>query len=338
MDREIEICTDLGLSLGKGCYALDKKLHWIAQDNAVLDEKVRDLAGTSCVIEYAGKAWTVGASAMTGPHETMLHLKKSEQASLRALGMLGAVLDLEKFTEGYVDLTVLLPEGERRFFKTLETNLQKGFYNATFNGLKPNMKLRRVRVLPEGSGVASQIPDREAIALMFGHKDASILFVSQGRIIPEKSLTLTGKGMIALINECGINISDELVLSTLICREVRNRNGLRQRFTDKKELAAARQTLAAAKAKVWGRISKEFDQFSNLVTANKIYVTGGSHPVWTPELKKKFGPKLRFFKSELEEMATALPELSEPEYTGYKNRFTDSYLLIKGAGSNGQGS
>lgn len=330
MDRELTICTDLGSSLGKGCYDLDGVLCWTAQENAIKEEKVRDLAGDSCVIEFKGKAWTVGASAVYGLHETVLHKKKAEQASLRTLGMLGKVIENEKFTEGYIDLTVLLPQGERRYFKTLESNLEKGVYGSTFNGLKPDLKLRRVRVMPEGSGIASQIPDKEALALMFGHRDISILRINNGQISAEQSLTLTGLGMIALINECGIHISDELVLSTLICREVRTKKGLKQRFSDRDELKAAKQTLAAAKAKVWRNIASEFDSYPLLATATKIYVTGGSHPVWGPELKAKFGPRLRFFKNELEEMSAALPELSAPEFTGYKNRFTDSYLLIKG--------
>ena len=330
MDRELRICTDLGSSLGKGCYDLEGILRWIAQENAIKEEKIRDLAGDSCVIEFKGKAWTVGASAVYGLHETALHKKKAEQASLRALGMLGKVIEDEQFTEGYIDLTVLLPQGEQRYFQALETNLEKGVYGSTFNGLKPNLKLRRVRVMPEGSGIASQIPDREAVALMFGHKDISILIIKHGQIAAEQSLTLTGLGMIALINNCGINISDELTLSTLICREVRTKKGLAQRFSDKEELKAAKQILAAAKAKVWRTILQEFASCPHLTTATKIYVTGGSHPVWGPELKTKFGTRLRFFKNELEEMSAALPELNTPEFTGYKNRFTDSYLWVKG--------
>ncbi|BDM82840.1 ParM/StbA family protein [Acaryochloris marina] len=331
MDRDLTLCTDLGSSLGKGCYDIDNVLHWIAQDNAVEEEKIRDLDSESCVIEFNGRAWTVGSSAGYGPHETSLHKNKAEEASLRTLGMLGKVIETENFTEGYIDLTVLLPQGERRYFRTLEKNLEKGVYGSTFNGLKPNLKLRRVRVLPEGSGAASQIPDQEAMAIMFGHRDISVLRVKNGLIQAEKSLTLSNLGMIKLISECGIHISDELILATLICREVRNKNGFKHAFSDKEELKASRQILKNAKAKVWRLISKEFDGFPHLATATKVYVTGGSHPVWGPELKAKFGPKLRFFKNEIEEMSAALPELNAPEYSGYKNRFTDSYLLIKGA-------
>ncbi|ABW31982.1 ParM/StbA family protein [Acaryochloris marina] len=330
MDRDLTICTDLGSSLGKGCYYIDNNLHWIAQDNAVEEEKIRDLTADSCVIEYKDRAWTVGASAGNGIYETNIHQQKAEQASLRALGMLGKAIETENFTEGYVDLTVLLPQGEGRYFKTLEANLEKGIYGSTFNGLKPNVKVRRVRVLPEGSGIASQIQDAEAIAIMFGHKDISILYVREGRVITKQSLTLTGMGMIALINECGIHVSDELILATLICREVRNKNGLKLAFSDKEELQSARRILKSAKAKVWPKISERFDRFRPLTTATKIYVTGGSHPVWGPELKAKFGPKLRYLKTELEEMSAAFPDLSAPEFSGYKNRFTDSYLLIKG--------
>lgn len=329
MDRELKICTDLGSSMGKGCYDLDGFIRWIAQDNAVEEEHVRDLDSESCVIEFNNRAWTVGSSAAYGLHETALHKNKAEEASLRTLGMLGKAIETENFTEGYVDLTVLLPQGERRYFRTLEKNLTKGIYGSTFNGLKPNMKVRRVRVLPEGSGVASQIKG-EAMAIMFGHKDISLLRVKNGLIQAEKSLTLPNLGMIKLISECGIHISDELILSTLICREVRNKNGFKHAFSDKEELKAARQILKAAKAKVWRVISRELDGFPYLSSAPKIFVTGGSHPVWGPELKAKFGNKLRFFKNELEEMSGALPELNAPEYTGYKNRFTDSYLLIKG--------
>ncbi|QUY45824.1 ParM/StbA family protein [Acaryochloris marina] len=332
MDRELKICTDLGSSMGKGCYDLDGSIRWIAQDNAVEEEEVRDLDSESCVIEYKGRAWTVGSSAIYGLHETSLHQNKAEQASLRTLGMLGKVIEREQFLEGYVDLTVLLPEGERRYFKTLESNLAKGIYGSTFNGLKPNVKVRRVRVLPEGSGIASQIQDQGAMAIMFGHKDVSLLQVLNGVIQAQKSLTLSNLGMIKLISECGIHISDELILSTLICREVRNKNGFKHAFSDKEALKNARQILKDTKAKVWPLLSRKFDGFPALGTATKIYVTGGSHPVWGPELKNKFGTKLRFFKDELEEMSGALPELNAPEYTGYKNRFTDSYLLIKGVG------
>lgn len=334
MDRDLTICTDLGSSLGKGCYCIDHKLHWIAQDNAVEEERVRDLTSDSCVIEFNSRAWTVGSSAGNGIHETNIHQQKAEQASLRALGMLGKAIEVESFTEGYVDLTVLLPKGEQRYFKTLEKNLAKGIYGSTFNGIKPNVKVRRIRVLPEGSGIASQVKDTEAIVIMFGHKDISILYVRDGRVIVKQSLTLTAMGMIALINKCGIFVSDELILATLICREVRNKNGLKLAFSDKEELKNARQILKNAKAEVWPKISAKFDGFRPLTTATKIYVTGGSHPVWGPELKAKFGNKLRFFKDELEAMSTALPELNAPEYTGYKNRFTDSYLLIKGGLTN----
>ncbi|WP_235113071.1 ParM/StbA family protein [Acaryochloris sp. 'Moss Beach'] len=321
----------MGSSLGKGCYDIDSVLHWIAQDNAVEEEHVRDLDSESCVIEFNGRAWTVGSSAAYGLHETALHKNKAEEASLRTLGMLGKIIESERFTEGYVDLTVLLPQGERRYFRTLESNLAKGIYGSTFNGLKPNVKVRRVRVLPEGSGVALQIQDQEAMAIMFGHKDISLLRVKNGLIQAEKSLTLSNLGMIKLISECGIHISDELILATLICREVRNKNGFKHAFSDKEELKGARQILKAAKAKVWRLISKELDGFPHLATATKIYVTGGSHPVWGPELKAKFGPKLRYLKNEIEEMSAAFPDLSAPEYSGYKNRFTDSYLLIKGS-------
>lgn len=120
MDEEIKICTDLGSSLGKGCYDLRGVLHWIALENAINQEKVRDFDGDSCVIEFKGKAWTIGAIAVYGLHETVLHKNKAEQASLRLLGLLGKVIENENFTEGYIDLTVLLPQGERRFFKSEE--------------------------------------------------------------------------------------------------------------------------------------------------------------------------------------------------------------------------
>lgn len=330
MQRALKICIDLGSSLTKACYLLDGKIHWLCQENAVVQDRIRDLAGNSCLIEFAGKAWTVGASAIEGPQETNVHLKKASDASLRTLGMLGKVIEKEKLTDASVELNVLLPEGERRFFPTLEANLEKGFYGSTFNGLKPKLVLKKIRVLPEGAGIASNIKDREALVLMCGHKDISILFVSNGQIVPDKSLTLTGKGMIALVKRCGINISSELILSTLICREVKNKNGLRQQFTNKDDLASARLSLKSAKQQVWQRLSDSLDRFPDLATASKIFVTGGSFPVWTPELKKKYGPKLRFFKDELEQMSAALPELNTPELTGYKNRFTDSYLFIKG--------
>lgn len=330
MKRALQICIDLGSSLTKAIYILDGKIHWISQENAVLEERIRDIAGNSCVIEFNGRAWTVGASALDGPQETRTDLKKSLDASLRSLGMLGKVIEQENLTEVNVDLCIFLPEGERRFFQALENNVSKGVYNSTFNGLKPNVTLKRIRVMPEGAGIAAGMPkDEDAIALMWGHKDCSILYVSQGRVIPEKSKTLTGRGMIALIKKCPIMISDELILSELICKESNNNSGLRQAFQNPSELAEARDALKAAKKQVWPRILKELDRFRPLSTAEKIYVTGGSHPVWTAELKKKYGQKLRFFRDELEQMALAFPALAASEKTVLRNRFTDSYLFMK---------
>lgn len=331
MDTEIRICADLGSSLGKGSYTIENKSGWIAQENAIAEEHIKDPASDSCVIEFKGKAWTIGSSAVYGQHETALHKKKADEASLRTLGMVGKIIERESFNEGYIDLTVLLPVGERRFFEALQNNLQTGLYGATFNGIKPDIKVRKIRVLPEGSGVASQIPDESAAVLMFGHKDISLLLVKYGAVVERQSLTLTGLGMMALINECPINVSDELILAKLICKEVRTKKAFSQYFSDKEQARAAKQTLTATKVKVWQRINRELSSYAQLTDASKVYVTGGSWPVWEPELKAKFKAKLRFFKPEIERMGNVYPELNEPEYNGYKNRLTDSYLMVEGA-------
>lgn len=340
--------TDLGSSLGKGCYMIDKgppndaegfvggfqretpRKGWITQANAVDEEKHRDLTPDSCTIEIRGKAWTVGESARYGLHETRVRAAKSNTASIRVLGMLGKVIEQENFTEGSLDLRILLPVGERKTFQQLEDNLIKALYEVRLNGVKPALRLNRVRVYPEGSGVAQRVTVPDALVLMFGHKDISIVPVRNRVIQSSACQTITGMGMIALINEFPCYINDELLLAEFLHLEAVGKGGLK-RLVGEDSLEKARMNFKQAKKRTWRRILQQLTLEPKVNTVSKIYVTGGSMRVWMPELKATFGGRLAFFADSLKSMIAAYPDMQEPKNKEIKPRFTDSFLLMEGA-------
>ena len=343
--------ADLGSSLGKGCYTIDKgppngaegfvggfqrdtpRKGWITQANAVDEEKHRDLAPDSCIIEIRGRTWTVGESACYGLHETRIRAAKSNMASIRVLGMLGKVIEQENFTEGSLDLRVLLPVGERKSFQQLEDNLTKALYEVRLNGIKPSLRINRVRVYPEGAGVAQSVTVPDALVLMFGHKDISIVPVRNQVIQSHACQTITGMGMIALINEFPCPINDELLLAEFLHLEAVGKGGLERLLGEGnlENLDRAKADFQQAKKKTWRRILQQLMLEPKVKTASKIYVTGGSMRVWFPELKETFGSRLAFFTDSLKSMIAAYPDMQKPKNKEIKPRFTDSFLLMEGA-------
>ena len=257
---------------------------WVTQANAVDEEKHRDLTPDSCTIEVRGRAWTVGESARYALHETRVRAAKSNTASIRVLGMLGKIIEQEDFTEGSLDLRVLLPVGERKTFQQLEDNLTKALYEVRLNGIKPSLRINRVRVYPEGSGVAQQVTVPDALVLMFGHKDISIVPVRNRVIQSSACQTITGMGMIALINEFPCYINDELLFAEFLHLEAVGKGGLK-RLVGEDSLEKARMNFEQAKKRTWRRILQQLMLEPKVNTVSKIYVTGGSMRVWLPELK-----------------------------------------------------
>lgn len=342
------ICVaDVGSSEGKCCWEIDKgppndakgfqrdtpRKGWITQANAIDEEKHRDLAPDSCTVEIRDRAWTVGESARYGLQETRVRAAKSNTASIRVLGMLGKVIEQENFTEGSLDLRVLLPVGERKSFHQLEDNLTKALYEVRLNGIKPSLRINRVRVYPEGAGVAQNVTVPDALVLMFGHKDISIIPVRNQVIQSNACQTITGMGMIALINKFPCHINDELLLAEFLHMEAVGKGGLKRLLGDE-NLDKARADFAQAKKKIWRRILQELMLEPQVKTASKVYVTGGSMRVWYPELQATFGKRLTFFADSLKSMMATYPDMQKPENKELKPRFTDSFLLMEGS-SNG---
>ena len=344
----LTVAADMGSSLGKGCYTIDKgppndaegfvggfqrdtpRKGWITQANAVDEEKHRDLTPDSCTIEVRGRAWTVGESARYALHETRVRAAKSNTASIRVLGMLGKILEQEDFTEGSLDLRVLLPVGERKTFQQLEANLTKALYEVRLNGVKPSLRINRVRVYPEGAGVAQRVTVPDALVLMFGHKDISIVPVRNQVIQSSACQTITGMGMIALINEFPCHINDELLLAEFLHMEAVGKGGLK-RLVGEDNLENACMNFEQAKKRTWRRILQQLMLEPKVNTVSRIYVTGGSMRVWLPELKEAFGSRLAFFADSLKSMISAYPDMQEPRNKEIKPRFTDSFLLMEGA-------
>lgn len=343
MTLHLTVAADVGSSLGKCCYRIEdgppkdipgfgsekSRRGWLAQANAVDEERHRDLAPDSIAIEVKDRCWTIGESAQYVTHETPVRAAKSSTASLRVLGMVGKVLEREDISEANIDLRVLLPVGERRSFQQLEGLLTKALYEVKFNGNKPKLRVNSVRVYPEGAGVAQKVGVVDALVLMFGHKDVSLLPVLKNNIQATNCRTLTGMGMVSLINEFPCFINDELLLAEYLHLEAVGKKGLK-RLMGEESLEKGRQNFAQAKARVWRRILQKLSQEPKLNTVSKIYVTGGSMRVWDKELKAKFGGRIAYFKDPLKEMVKVFSDFQKPENKELTPRFTDSYLLMMG--------
>lgn len=343
MPTVLKAALDLGQSLGKGCWEVEerpqekakgftpkvKRQGWLSQENAIDQELHQDLKPDSATVEAGGKVYTVGASGRYTTMETNTREAKSRNAGIRVLGMLAKVLEAAEVTDGELDLRILLPAGERKYFKKLQDQITKALYGVKLNGAKFDLTLKSVRVYPEGTGVAQEVPSSEALILMFGHKDISILPVARRVIQSEACSTLTGLGMIALLNEFPCSVNDELLLAELLHLESVGKGGLK-RLVPPDELEEAKADFVKAKARIWRRIWELLNREPKIQTSPQIYVTGGSMRVWQKELKAAFGKRLTFFKSPLIALAEAHPDLDLPENKELKPRFTDSFLLVQG--------
>lgn len=346
MDEEIIVSLDGGSSLGKGCWRVvtgsphggkgfssNARQGWISQANAVDQELHSHLDPDSVTVELRAKTWTVGTSARYKSLETNVRTAKSRTAAVRVLGMLGKALEDSEITQGTLDLRILLPAGERRSFKKLEQDITQALYEVKLKGKGIALTIKSVRVYPEGAGVAQSIADPIAIILMFGHKDLSILPVNSGVIQTEACQTLTGMGMVALINEFPCPINDELLLAKHLHLESVGKKGLSSLFTGD-QLSRAKKDFQRSKERIWRRIWDQLEAEPLVKASPKIYVTGGSFRVWQKELSSTFGKRLVFLKSSLEDLTETYPDFDEPQNKELKPRFTDSFLLMRG-GRNG---
>lgn len=342
MPGRLTVALDIGSSLGKGCWRVDRgSPHegkgfdsdqpcrgWMTQANAVDGEMVHNLKPDSCTVELGDKAWTVGESAKYKPLETNTRTSKAKKAGVRVLGMLGKVLEQAGLEDGELDLRILLPVGESRSFSALEQKITRSIYEVRLNGVKPKLKIKSVRVFPEGAGVARQVTDPRALVLMCGHRDMSVLHVMNSVIQSEACQTFTGMGMIALINEFSSYETDELMLAEFLHLEAVGKKGLSKLIPD--DIERSQRDFAKAKSKVWRRITDQFEGEPLMRTSPKIYVTGGSMRVWQKEFKTLLGSRLCYFRNPLSELVKAYPDFNKPENKELKPRFTDSFSLMQG--------
>jgi len=212
--NKMVVAVDLGSSITKGFYKSESGTESVkymlmgSECFSLPEESVKYLHSRFKMGFPEDNAWirasedgeTIAVGRMAREYSAYNRIKPLKAATIvpKLLAYIGAIAEKEKLDEAIeLNLGLLLPYGELSAIGEIEKNLISALNEFYFCNRKYSVKINRLRILPEASGVAllQSLKDLESFRkidrgfLMLGHRNTSFLVFERGSFSTTKSDT-----------------------------------------------------------------------------------------------------------------------------------------------------
>ena len=336
---QLRMAVDNGASLTKGVVEVvnangDRRLTF-AQcfptckpiTSSYMPTALRLVDDNTSLVSFGDEHWLVGAGASSQSEGASVAMPKAKTAIAKTLAFIGKEARLHPDQELHLSLGMLLPLDEIADSRSIEQQLSQHCWNFKLNGSPVKLVLHdQIQVSPEGYGVAINMTSSPAGVIVFGHRDVSFLYVEGGSILPGKSKTLSGFGMIKVLGYVPQTFKDEYAAARKIFTYIMTRKSqhLMGLCPNAEELA---EQLDQSLSQAVLEIQHELSPLVGLV--DKVMLTGGNSVIFERFFKTWLGSRLIRSKHIQGEMSEHLPELKRSPLL---HRGADVFCLWKSMG------
>ena len=277
-------------------------------------------------LAFDGAHWIVGEYAEKAVRRTKVNRVKKHHALAKVLAIVGQYLS-EHDCPIDVEIDLMLPSDEFAYYRETEELIFNHIRSFRYGTKTVRCNPVRVQVHAEGSGLAKYATVYPCSILMFGHRDVTIINLTDERtnVVPN-AYTWTGFGTISILREFSFPFSSELTGARLLYEEAMKwgEGGLSEMLSES-ERPIILAKLIEAKNTVWTDLSDDLAADTDFMNAKRIYIGGGGAMFWGDYLNDLCSAKADILAPVRREIKTTFAQyqLSVSE----SQRFIDLYLV-----------
>lgn len=327
MKARLMIALDHGASLTKGVYgyAIDEGVYHEGVKTScpivrqLIPNKYKTLLDqaddNSSLVAFGDSYWLVGEGAR-GPtlslSPTQSKCKTAIAKSLAFVGQLVSQLKTQGVDEVYLTFGLLLPLDEFSDRQELEQQLQTALWEFEYNGVTLKTVLsEKVRISPEGYGIAQTVDSQTAGVIIFGHRDVTWVHVEKHSVIEGRSKTLAGWGMHRLIQEADYTFKDELrAAGAIFAAGAALKDKPLLTLVTQAELPRLKTAISEAREQIWLELIQKLSDYS-VEEVEKVWISGGNAYYWKADVLQWLGSQLDKGKAFLSKIEQRFPALKK---------------------------